>query len=437
MDDLVSRARSYATEAHSRINHRRKYSLELYDIHLKNVAEIVASVTSDPEMIAAAWLHDVVEDTPASFFDIEKEFGVNIAELVGEVTDVSRPSDGNRATRKTIDRTHLSGVTIRGKTIKLADLIDNCRDILRQDPEFAKTYLTEMALLLEVLSDGDPRLYSQALSMVQENAKELNLHPSIISGLSFTHPAPPTGPYPLHTVSNMFVNTFVARDISRVLPSVDYPLSEVVVSLMKKEHYRVLGVRHNGLIQGYVLREDPLKERSFRHGQIIKDNADFSEVIMTLNHHNFCFVKMLDSVVGVIARDDIQHPYMRMWLFGIITLVEMQIIPLIEQAWPNDSWKSLISSKRLVMAEALQKERLRRNQPTSLLACLSLSDKLRIMVENRSLLEYFGSSKRRAYKVCKEFESLRNNLAHAQDIVTHDFALIVRLALQIESMGRV
>ena len=71
MDDLDKKAMRYATEAHSRINHRRKYTSELYDVHLKNVADIVASVTEDPEMIAAAWLHDIVEDTPASFLDLE------------------------------------------------------------------------------------------------------------------------------------------------------------------------------------------------------------------------------------------------------------------------------------------------------------------------------------------------------------------------------
>ena len=83
MHDLVVRARLYATQAHSRINHRRKYTSEPYDVHLKNVANIVASVTEDAEMIAAAWLHDIVEDTPASFLDLEQEFGLQVAELVG------------------------------------------------------------------------------------------------------------------------------------------------------------------------------------------------------------------------------------------------------------------------------------------------------------------------------------------------------------------
>ena len=53
-DDVIKRARRYATEAHSRINHRRKYSLEPYDVHLKDVAEIVASAGGDPAPAAAS-----------------------------------------------------------------------------------------------------------------------------------------------------------------------------------------------------------------------------------------------------------------------------------------------------------------------------------------------------------------------------------------------
>ena len=174
-NDLVSRARLYAIEAHSRINHRRKYSLEPYDVHLKDVADIVSTVTEDVEIIAAAWLHDVVEDTPATFLDLEKEFGPQVAQLVSEVTDVSSPANGNRATRKALDRAHLAKASWRGKTIKLSDLIDNCRDICSHDPEFAKVYLTEMSGLLEVLSDGHPDLFSKAMELMHKNAEALSL----------------------------------------------------------------------------------------------------------------------------------------------------------------------------------------------------------------------------------------------------------------------
>ena len=93
MSDLVDRARIYATDAHQRINHRRKYNNDPYHVHLSAVAKLVAAVTADEEMIAAAWLHDTVEDTQATLEDIEAAFGMPVAELVEELTDVSKSGD--------------------------------------------------------------------------------------------------------------------------------------------------------------------------------------------------------------------------------------------------------------------------------------------------------------------------------------------------------
>lgn len=433
-NDLVSRARLYAIEAHSRINHRRKYSLEPYDVHLKDVADIVSTVTEDVEIIAAAWLHDVVEDTPATFLDLEKEFGPQVAQLVSEVTDVSSPANGNRATRKALDRAHLAKASWRGKTIKLSDLIDNCRDICSHDPEFAKVYLTEMSGLLEVLSDGHPDLFSKAMELMHKNAEVLSLPLEVITAFQDIKRTKQSEFFFDDHVSDMFLKTFTARDIARMLPSIDFPLPETTSDLMEKQKVPVLGVRHDGVIRTYVIQDDPQQERTFRPGQLVDEDASFGEVILTLTRHKTCFVKVLGSVMGFINRDDIQHPFVRMWLFGIITLLEMQMEPLIGRLWPEESWTRLLSKNRLAKVQAFYEERLRRNQQPTLLSCLQFSDKIQILIENEAVLEDLGfQSKRVAKRMCKDLESLRNNLAHAQDIVTHDFAQIARLAIRIES----
>ena len=141
---LVEQARVFAVQAHRRIRHVRKYTQQPYDIHLRSVARLVEEVTDDPEMVAAAWLHDIVEDTTVTFQDLEQEFGAGVTHLVTELTDVSKPGDGNRFTRKAIDRDHTAQASPRAKTIKLADLIDNCTDICRRG-------LIEMALSSNVL----------------------------------------------------------------------------------------------------------------------------------------------------------------------------------------------------------------------------------------------------------------------------------------------
>lgn len=163
-DDLVVRARRFAERAHDSIDHRRKYSGRPYAEHLARVADRVAQVTGDASAVAAAWLHDVVEDTPATHADIEHEFGPRVAELVRALTDVDR-AYGNRATRKAADRARLAQAPGAAQTVKLADLIDNAVDIAQNDPSFARVFLNEMGALLDVLTDGDPGLLAEARAL--------------------------------------------------------------------------------------------------------------------------------------------------------------------------------------------------------------------------------------------------------------------------------
>jgi hypothetical protein len=91
---------------------------------------------------------------------------MEVACLVEMLTDVSKPEDGNRATRKAMDREHTANASSQAKTIKLADLIDNTHSIVEHDPDFARVYMREKTRLLQVLSEGDPTLYRKATDLV-------------------------------------------------------------------------------------------------------------------------------------------------------------------------------------------------------------------------------------------------------------------------------
>ena len=163
--DLIEKATIFATKAHESIDQRRKYTGKPYIVHPAEVASIVASVPHTDEMVAAAWLHDVVEDTPITLDEIYAEFGKKVGDLVEMLTDVSKPEDGNRKVRKELDRQHTAKASPEGKTIKLADLISNTSSIVKHDPNFAKVYLREKRLLLEVLKEGDKTLWNKAYTM--------------------------------------------------------------------------------------------------------------------------------------------------------------------------------------------------------------------------------------------------------------------------------
>lgn len=103
---ITERALDYAKHHHR--GQTRKYTGRPYWLHCAVVAEIVKEVVDDEEVIAAAYLHDVVEDTTRTVLDVQREFGDRVAQLVSEVTDVSMPHHGNRATRKQLDLDHLA-----------------------------------------------------------------------------------------------------------------------------------------------------------------------------------------------------------------------------------------------------------------------------------------------------------------------------------------
>ena len=161
---LILKALQYATKAHE--GQVRKYSGEPYIVHPIEVMEIVKTVEHDDAMLAAALLHDVVEDTDVTIEEIEASFGADVAALVSDLTDVSKPEDGNRKLRKAMDRAHSAKSSARAQTVKLADLISNSSDILENDPSFAKVYLHEKELLLDVLTLGDRSLHARAASFI-------------------------------------------------------------------------------------------------------------------------------------------------------------------------------------------------------------------------------------------------------------------------------
>ena len=166
MTDIVERARMFATAAHAAVGQLRKYTFEPYIVHPAEVAGIVAEAGGTPEMIAAAWLHDTVEDTGVTSELIRAEFGDEVATLVGWLTDVSRPDHGNRAARKAVDRAHTAAAPAEAQTIKLADLICNTKSIVAHDPKFAVTYLAEKRALLEVMTKGNPSLRERAIRQI-------------------------------------------------------------------------------------------------------------------------------------------------------------------------------------------------------------------------------------------------------------------------------
>ena len=158
---LINKAKDFAKAAHE--GQIRKYTGQPYISHPKSVAKLVEMVGGTEEMIAAAWLHDVVEDCDVKIGTIENEFGKVVASYVLWLSDMSMKLHGNRAVRKSVDASVISHAPQEVKTVKVADIIDNSKSIMQNDPQFAKVYLREKAMLLSTsLKDANPELLRMA-----------------------------------------------------------------------------------------------------------------------------------------------------------------------------------------------------------------------------------------------------------------------------------
>lgn len=163
MSELVSRAELVAAAAHGAVGQLRKYTNEPYIVHPRAVVQLARTSTRvSEEMLAAAWLHDVVEDTAITSEQIHDWFGSHVGAMVDDLTNVG-PEAGNRSTRYFINAERLMLASPMVQTIKVCDLIDNTSTIVEHDPGFAWTYLREkLTLLRDYLGRADQALWQQA-----------------------------------------------------------------------------------------------------------------------------------------------------------------------------------------------------------------------------------------------------------------------------------
>lgn len=162
MQDLITRAAYLARRAHD--GQMRKDGVTPYSVHVERVAnKVMNHPLATEEMVAAAWLHDVVEDTQyAKFQDIKMLFGYNTALMVMGLTNHYTHDafpDMNRHDRKIAEANRYVTEEIPIKIIKLADRIDNLKDNSGGMSEgFMHKYMKESLALFEALNfdDEDP-----------------------------------------------------------------------------------------------------------------------------------------------------------------------------------------------------------------------------------------------------------------------------------------
>ncbi len=178
---ILQKITDFADTAHGQ--QLRKYSPERYIVHPVRVMETCREYEMELPILAAALLHDVLEDTKVDSHAIRKFLLTVMSEteteqtleLVTELTDVyvkDAYPQWNRDQRKLKEIERLSKVSPDAQTIKYADILDNTREITIKDPAFAPRFLGECLKILELADKGNRVLRNIAMDTVREGLRQ-------------------------------------------------------------------------------------------------------------------------------------------------------------------------------------------------------------------------------------------------------------------------
>jgi len=177
----IGKARAFAKTFHRATGMKRKFDGTPYFTHPNRVAQTIKELTSDHQLVMAAFLHDVVEDTPATIALITKNFGKRVSGLIGELS--SNPSVlgmykeqyGSLGKARYLTQ-KMNAMSDQALLIKLADRLDNVSDFTITPPaglelkhaKFVEKYQKETRFILDNLRDDLSEEHQYLIRIITE-----------------------------------------------------------------------------------------------------------------------------------------------------------------------------------------------------------------------------------------------------------------------------
>jgi hypothetical protein len=226
------------------------------------------------------------------------------------------------------------------------------------------------------------------------------------------------------SIKEVFEGTLTVRHIASPLASFDAELSAPQVrDWLARKDFDQIGVRRDGFIAGFARREALQAGilgdhcQMFAAEDVVSGEMPLLEALQLVADRRVIYVSVLNEINGIVAPGDVGRPPVRLWLFGLITISEMQLTRLIKARYPEDSWLNLLSEYRLKSIRRTFDQRKKNQTEVNLTDCLVLDDKQRIAArapELRALLQIPSADV--ASSRFQRIVALRNDLAHAHDI---------------------
>ncbi|KAF3890672.1 MULTISPECIES: CBS domain-containing protein [Nostocales] len=244
---------------------------------------------------------------------------------------------------------------------------------------------------------------------------------------------------------NLFENSITIEYVAEPLKAVpaDADVAEVW-HWMVIQDFDVIGVESEGAVSGYLernsLRDKQGKcsdyQKVFHPKELIAISTPLMKLLPILQQTSRLFVLDCNRVSGIVTYGDLQKAPVRMLLFGLLTLLEMNLLRLVRRYYSQDSWQKVLKSERVEIARRLWQESQERNEATDLLDYIQFCDKRELVLQQPELLKQLGlKSKRSGERFLKSAEHLRNRLAHAQDLVSgSSWTELISLAEAMEQL---
>jgi len=222
--------------------------------------------------------------------------------------------------------------------------------------------------------------------------------------------------------------------------------ASVVRAYMEQRDFDLMGIKCQGNVCGYVTRSN-LREGScsdyqqpFQLTEIIADSTPLIELFQLLRDRPSVFVLTRNRIHSIVTHGDLQKAPVRMFLFGLITLLEMHFLRFIRSRYPNDSWKELLTSgdegkNQLKSARSLFSRKQKRNEEIDLAECLYFKGKALVILHTSQILEKLSVTSEQFQAFIEPANELRNNLAHGSDMAHNlSWPQVVDLASEVERL---
>lgn len=228
-------------------------------------------------------------------------------------------------------------------------------------------------------------------------------------------------------IQNIFIDNITTRFIYEPLACCklnDNPFE--VKRTLEERDFDLLGVIDNkenkiGYVEKIKLNVGTSIEEcfsNFDYNEIIAESTPLSELFTILENRDLAFILKGNEIAGIVTRADLNKPVVRIYLFGLISLFEMNINFWIKHFFKEETWKDILKKERINAAEKLLEIRRGENLDLELLECLQFCDKRDILRKSNDFIEKFQfASKPKFEKLLRRVEAIRNELAHSQNSI--------------------